>query len=391
MNKKRCVQTLLAISAFLFLFGCAVKEPVGFSPFAAKQFNASMYNSKVNNFIIVLDASSSMEDHCMGNPKFMIGKAIAERMNMTIPELGQSAGLRSFGHADAVSKNETELFYGMERYNSAALAEKLGEISKAGGYSPIGSSITAVGTDLEGLYGKTAVIIISDGLDMAADIAQVKAVKETYGDAICFYPIQVGDAEEGTAFLSKVADIGDCANLMNAKDLMSAEAMGTFVNNVFLTRAPVPVPAPVRPPAPPAPMDSDGDGVLDPDDQCPGTPAGAKVNAVGCWVLDNVLFDFDKDVIKPETFARLDEVYEILEKNPAMSIELQGHTDNIGSKKYNMDLSQRRANAVANYLVNKGIARNRLATTGFGFDKPVALNSTDFGRSLNRRVEIHPY
>jgi OOP family OmpA-OmpF porin len=56
-----------------------------------------------------------------------------------------------------------------------------------------------------------------------------------------------------------------------------------------------------------------------------------------------------------------------------------------------MDLSLRRANAVAKYLVDKGIARNRLATTGFGFDKPVALNSTDFGRSLNRRVEIHPY
>jgi OOP family OmpA-OmpF porin len=138
-------------------------------------------------------------------------------------------------------------------------------------------------------------------------------------------------------------------------------------------------------------MDSDGDGVLDPDDQCPGTPAGAKVNTVGCWILDNVLFDFDKDVIKPETFAQLDAVYEILEKNPAMSVELQGHTDNIGTKKYNMGLSLRRANSVAKYLADKGISRDRLATTGFGFDKPVALNSTDFGRSLNRRVEIHPY
>lgn len=74
-----------------------------------------------------------------------------------------------------------------------------------------------------------------------------------------------------------------------------------------------------------------------------------------------------------------------------MSVELQGHTDNIGTKKYNMGLSLRRANSVAKYLQDKGISRDRLATTGFGFDKPVALNSTDFGRSLNRRVEIHPY
>ncbi|NDY73920.1 cell envelope biogenesis protein OmpA [Desulfobacter hydrogenophilus] len=384
MNKKRLVQTLLTITAFLFLFGCAAKEPAGLPSFSAKQFDASMYQSKVNNFVIILDASSSMEDYCMGNPKFMIGKAIAEHMNMTIPELGQTAGLRSFGHAESISKNETELFYGMEEYNSAALAEKLGEISKAGGYSPIGSAIAAMGTDLESLSGKTAVIIISDGLDMEADMAQAAAVKEQYGDDICFYPIQVSNDEEGTAFLSEIAEIGGCAGLVNARELMSAEAMAAFVEKVFLENADAPAPVP-------APMDSDGDGVLDPDDQCPGTPAGAKVNAVGCWVLDNVLFDFDKAIVKPATFAQLDAVYEILEKNPAMSVELQGHTDNIGSKKYNMELSLRRANAVANYLVDKGIARNRLATTGFGFDKPVALNSTDFGRSLNRRVEIHPY
>ncbi|WP_289018953.1 OmpA family protein [Desulfobacter postgatei] len=387
MNKKRFVQTFLTITAVLFLFGCAAKEPVGLPSFSAKQFDASMYRSKVDNFVIILDASSSMEDDCMGNPKFMVAKAIVERMNMTLPELGQIAGLRSFGHADSISKNETELLYGMEEYNSAALAEKLGAISKAGGYSPFGSAMLAMGTDLESLSGKTAVIIVSDGLDMKDDAAQATSVKEQYGDAICYYPIQVGNDEEGTAFLSQIASIGGCASLMNASELMDPEAMAAFVEKVFLERG---IAAPAAPAAP-KPMDSDGDGVLDPDDQCPGTPAGAKVNTVGCWILDNVLFDFDKDVIKPETFAQLDAVYEILEKNPAMSVELQGHTDNIGTKKYNMGLSLRRANSVAKYLADKGISRDRLATTGFGFDKPVALNSTDFGRSLNRRVEIHPY
>ncbi len=73
-----------------------------------------------------------------------------------------------------------------------------------------------------------------------------------------------------------------------------------------------------------------------------------------------------------------------------MSIELQGHTDNIGAKEYNMDLSLRRANAVATYLVDKGILRNRMATTGYGYSNPVALNGTKFGRALNRRVNIMP-
>ena len=384
MKKKRFVQALLAITAVLFLFGCATKEPDGLPHVSVKKFDASMYQSKVNNFVIILDASSSMDEDSMGNPKFMIGKAIAERMNMTIPELGQTAGLRTFGHADSVSKNETELFYGMERYNSAALAEKLGAISEAGGYSAFGSAIAAIGTDLESLSGKTAVIIVSDGLDMKQETAQAKAVKEQYGDAICFYPIQVANAEEGTAFLSEIASIGGCAGLMNAEELMDAGAMAAFVEKILLEDAP---PAPVVR----APMDSDGDGVLDPDDQCPGTPAGAKVNAVGCWILDHILFDFDKDIIKPEAFAQLDAIYEIMERNPVISVELQGHTDNIGTKEYNMDLSQRRANAVAKYLEDKGIARDRLAATGFGFEKPVALNDTDYGRSLNRRVEINPY
>ena len=383
MNKKHLIQTLFTITAFLFLFGCAAKNPAGLPTFNAKQFDTSMYQSKVDNFVIILDASSSMEDDYLGNPKFTVARAIIERMNLTIPELGQTAGLRSFGHAESVSKEETVMLYGMESYNSDALNEKLTGITKAGGYSPLGSAIAAMGADLESLSGKTAVIIISDGLDMNPDTAQAAAVKAQYGDAVCFYPIQVGNAPEGTAFLSEIASIGGCANLINAKELLCAEKMAAFVEDVFLEPAP---PAPV-----PSPMDSDGDGVLDPDDQCPGTPAGAKVNAVGCWILDNVLFDFNKDDIKPEAFAQLDAVYEILERNPAMSVELQGHTDNIGSAKYNMGLSLRRANSVAQYLVNKGIARNRIATTGFGFDKPVALNSTDFGRSLNRRVEIHPY
>ena len=384
MKKKSFMKALLAITAVLFLFGCATKEPAGLPSFSAKQFDASMYQSKVDNFVIILDASSSMDEDFMGNPKFMIGKAIAERMNMTIPELGQTAGLRTFGHADSISKNETELFYGMERYNSAALAEKLGAISEAGGYSAFGSAMAAMGTDLESLPGKTAVIIISDGLDMGPDTAQAQAVKEQYGDAICFYPIQVANAEEGTAFLSEIASIGGCADLINADELMDAGAMAAFVEKILLEDAP---PAPIVR----APMDSDGDGVLDPDDQCPGTPAGAKVNAVGCWILDHILFDFDKDEIKPGAFERLDAIAAILDKNPAMSVEIQGHTDNIGTKEYNMDLSQRRANAVAKYLEDKGIARDRLAATGFGFEKPVALNSTDYGRSLNRRVEINPY
>lgn len=389
MNKKILAKSLLSVVAFLFLFGCATKEPMKAPSFSPTTFDTNMYDSKVDNFIVVFDASSSMRHDYNGTSKFDIAKSLANRLNLTLPEMGQTAGLRSFGHDPAVSKQLTELLYGMEKYSTANATGTLKSITKPGGWSPLGTALNAVGLDLEGLPGvHNAVIIISDGMDMEPKIAQVQALKDQYGSSICFYPIQVGAEPEGTAFLQEVARIGDCGFFSTADDLMKGDGMAAFVEKVFLSKK---VTA-----AAPAPMkaerkDSDGDGVYDDQDQCPGTPVGAKVNAVGCWTLDSVLFDFDKAEIKPEGFPLLDAIVVILEKNPAMSVELAGHTDNVGTEAYNMDLSMRRSNAVAAYLVDKGILRNRLATTGFGFTNPVALNGTTFGRSLNRRVELNPY
>jgi len=202
---------------------------------------------------------------------------------------------------------------------------------------------------------------------------------------VCIYPVLVGNSPEGAALLQNLAEIGVCGFFSTADDLLTSAGMAGFVSEVFLKNAPAPAPAPA-----PGRKDSDGDGVYDDEDQCPGTPAGARVNSVGCWVLENVLFDFDKAVIKPEAYPLLDEVVAILKKNPDMTVELQGHTDNIGTREYNMGLSLRRANAVADHLESKGISSARLTTKGFGFSKPVALNGTEFGRSLNRRVELHP-
>jgi OOP family OmpA-OmpF porin len=138
------------------------------------------------------------------------------------------------------------------------------------------------------------------------------------------------------------------------------------------------------------PIDSDGDGVPDYRDKCPGTPLGAPVNDVGCWVLKNVQFDFNKAVIKSQYFYRLDEAADVMKKNPSMSVEIQGHTDNVGSREYNLGLSQRRANSVMEYFVGQGIDKNRLTAKGFAFDDPVASNDTEEGRYKNRRVQLKP-
>lgn len=138
------------------------------------------------------------------------------------------------------------------------------------------------------------------------------------------------------------------------------------------------------------PPDTDGDGVYDYMDKCPGTPIGAGVDERGCWVLKGVRFDVGKATIGLESYAMLDEVVDVLDKNPELKIEIQGHTDSTGSAEMNLRLSQNRAASVLEYFVSKGIERTRLSCRGFGMEKPIASNATAKDRAKNRRVELRP-
>jgi OOP family OmpA-OmpF porin len=105
-------------------------------------------------------------------------------------------------------------------------------------------------------------------------------------------------------------------------------------------------------------------------------------------ILDNVLFDFDKTAIKPDGAKILDRLIVFLKENPDKRADLEGHTDSVGTEKYNQGLSERRAAAVRDYLTQRGVNASRLSTKGFGETKPIADNKTAEGRAKNRRVEI---
>jgi outer membrane protein OmpA-like peptidoglycan-associated protein len=105
-------------------------------------------------------------------------------------------------------------------------------------------------------------------------------------------------------------------------------------------------------------------------------------------VLRNIFFDFDKATLRPASTAELERLYELLVKVPTLKIEISGHTDNKGSADYNKNLSQKRAQAVVDYLIKKGIDPARLKYAGYGFDRPMETNDTEEGRQLNRRTEF---
>ncbi len=141
-------------------------------------------------------------------------------------------------------------------------------------------------------------------------------------------------------------------------------------------------------------LDADGDGVFDSDDVCPDTPAGRRVDLVGCEIplviiLKGVNFHTGSADLTDGSTQVLDGMVAILIKYPKMVVEVGGYTDNTGTKKINYSLSQRRAQAVLDYLVSQGANLDVLTAKGYGPEDPIADNDTEAGRTENRRVELH--
>lgn len=150
------------------------------------------------------------------------------------------------------------------------------------------------------------------------------------------------------------------------------------------------------------PIDSDGDGVPDGIDRCPNTPPGTKVDETGCPVevrnfidtglisTTKILFDTGKSTLKPESKQAIDAIGKILIQVPDVKVEVGGHTDNVGSDKLNMKLSDERAKAVMDYLLKNfpQLKAENYSAKGYGKTQPVASNDTKEGRAENRRVEF---
>ena len=214
---------------------------------------------------------------------------------------------------------------------------------------------------------------------------------------------------------------GDNVGRMNIDPVLLSVGIGYRFGG-----SPAPVAAPVAPPAPvvapPPPQDSDGDGVPDSIDQCPNTPQGVQVDAVGCpvdsdhdgvpdyldkcpgtppglkvdaegceveeMILRGVNFKTNSAELEPTSADTLDSVVAVMVQRPNSKAEIRGYTDSRGSDAYNLKLSERRAAAVVAYLTAHGIPGDNLRSIGFGKDNPVASNDTAEGRAQNRRVTV---
>ncbi len=144
--------------------------------------------------------------------------------------------------------------------------------------------------------------------------------------------------------------------------------------------------------------DTDGDGVIDKEDDCPKTPGlttnkgcpeiEEEVKEILIEALEGVQFRSGSGTLLNSSYGKLDKVVEVMKSHPEFKLKISGYTDNTGNEQKNLELSQTRAHAAEKYIVDKGIAQDRVEAEGYGIANPVADNATREGRAKNRRVEF---
>ena len=412
--KKYYLTALFIVMISALLIGCGGQKikptPLAFQPYT---FQANQYVPKVDNFVVILDISSSMSEKYNGQTKAEIAQNFLMAMNQTLPELKYNGALRTFGHNTSLPDKSTMSVYDVKSYSKAEFGSALKGVKGIGGTSslPLAKAIIAAGGDLNSTQGPIAVIIVSDGADMdQAPLAAAKALKGKFGDRLCIDTVQVGNDSGGKMNLEQIAGASGCGFSTNADRIATSSSLAGFVEGVFLAKpARVAVvdsdgdgvpdnkdkcpntPRGVKVDVFGCPLDSDSDGVANYLDQCPNTPMGATVDARGCWTYAaKVLFDINSAEVKSEAYPMLNESILILKENPNLNVEIDGHADNTGTAAYNITLSEKRAEAIKAFFVSRGIDPQRLATHGNGFSKPAASNDTKAGRAKNRRVELTP-
>jgi len=356
--------SFLALSALLSLglfAGCASSPPYSPEPFQAETIDTKAYVPKVDSFVVILDASSSMRDESEGRIKFYSARDFVANFNQTVPELDYEAGLVRFGgyKDDTPDTPPAGLVYGLETYQRSGFAAGLGAVDHASNITPMSNGFDAASGALSNTSGPVAVILVSDFWRLVDPSSAMAAAERlaSQNENLCLYIVKVGDYERAGGLIEKMAALSECGKAMNISDLASASAMAAFVKAELLKPAPQEKPV--------------------------------QYEKISFSAM--ALFDFDKAVLKEDGKVELQKLGQYIKGKGIQVVDINviGHTDSRGSEEYNQKLSERRAMAVKDFLVGQGVNGSIIDASGEGEGSPVADNSTDEGRALNRRVEVH--
>ena len=345
---------LLSIASSALLAGCA-GTPYSPTPFTASGIDSSAYTAKVDAFVVVMDASSSMKFDYEDRSNFYNAKDVVTHLNQTIPEMGYKSALVGFGSGSCVNREDARVVYGPATYSRADFSNGLTMLECAGGITPMADGVNVGGGTATG-SGQVALILVSDfwQINSGAVIAAVDTLKADYGDRLCVHTIKVGDADEGGDLAAALAGVNSCGSSVDAGSLASSAAMAGYVTDVLLA---------------------------------PATVVKYEKNTMSA----SALFDHDKSTLKDEGKTALHALDESIKARGASVVDINviGHTDSDGTEEYNMALSIRRAESVRDYMASEGVDAAIIDVSGEGESNPIASNASKEGRAENRRVDIH--
>ncbi|MGO9212334.1 MAG: peptidoglycan-associated lipoprotein Pal [Syntrophales bacterium] len=376
MSKKNIFRILFPFLVLALLMGCATTKktsPVTKADYLSTKMKSGNYIQKVDNFEIIFDKTGSMGNDYAGVQKFIIEKSLVSKFNSYIPDLNLNAGLRTLGQNYA-DFDVTKLEYGMTKYDADSLGGVIQRLSSPYGDSPLETAISAAGNDLKAFPGKSALVIFTDGVDMGdAPVKAATSVKSQYGDNLCIYTVLIGNDVQGAKILDQIVNAGQCGVSVTGDALANDSAMSDFVERIFLATKPAEAPSPPPPSPPPPPVMEE---------------KKAPEAALEVTSLDTAYFDFDNYDLKPEAREALKKDADWLSKNPDKKIVIEGNCDERGTVEYNLALGQSRADSAAKYLMDMGIAKDRISTISYGKERPICNESNEQCWSKNRRADV---
>jgi OmpA-OmpF porin, OOP family len=318
----------------------------------------------VDNVIVLMDASSSMADMMSKYNKtgYEMEKTALSQGSNRLPDLGYTVGFYLF------SPSWQEI-YPMQKFDRAKIAEAMKKLpAKASGKTPLVGGLEKLEGVLKGLQGKTAVYLFSDGgwergvLEKERERVPTKKQPGTVAAElarkynVCFYVISYAADDDGRTQVTNMAKANACSRVI---------PFDAYITNPHYAS-----------------------GLLYYVKAGTSVETTSKMKAKGI-VVGNIYFDHDKFELKGKEKEDVDQLGKFLKDNPKAFVVLQGFTDSQGTQEYNMDLSRRRTETVASYLMkNFKVDAGRVVASWYGEANPIATNGTEEGRAKNRRVEV---
>jgi len=342
--------------------GCGAKTPpapAGPTAVNPLQFAANEWRVP-SQAIVVTDATGTMYQH----ETFPYAKTLTQSFVRAMPDGNTRAKVSGNYDASLIGFGGDErIVSALAPFNRSALASKadslrlLGDINGLGGTTPFHNVFAEIHDALAGKSGVAAIVIFSDGIpqDESASMEAARWVVGTYSGDVCIHTVHIGDESEGARHLAELSALTRCGSTRELADAWSSNDFMRFTHDVFA-----------------------------------GEASAAPDPCAGRIVLRGVEFAFNKAEITGASSVILDFAVEQLNRCPNVRMDIDGHTDSVGSEEYNQSLGQRCAESVKRYFVDHGVRASRIKARSFGESRPVASNDTDDGRQTNRRVELHP-